>query len=232
MDLTLLFIHGAGGNHTIWEHQTRHFNNAIAIDLPGHCLGEGRRTIEEYVEEVKRFCEERELKNIVMIGHSMGGAIAQKFALNYTEHLRALVLVGTGARLRVAPVIFRTIKKDYGQMMELMKKFAFSDKTAMEVKNKVAEEMRKIKPEVLYGDFEACDKFDVMEKLDGIKMPTLIICGRDDQLTPVKYSEYLKVNIPDSRLEVLADAGHMVMLEKPKEFNEILEKFIKELDNG
>ncbi|MGQ9624182.1 MAG: alpha/beta fold hydrolase [Candidatus Bathycorpusculaceae bacterium] len=232
MDLTLLFIHGAGGNHTIWEHQTRHFNNAIAIDLPGHRLGEGRRTIEEYVEEVKRFCEERELKNIVMIGHSMGGAIAQKFSLNHTEHLRALVLVGTGARLRVAPIIFQTIKKDYGQLMELMKKFAFSDKTAMEVKNKVAEEMRKIKPEVLYGDFEACDKFDVMEKLDGIKVPTLIICGKDDQLTPVKYSEYLKVNIPDSRLEVLADAGHMVMLEKPKEFNEILEKFIKELDNG
>jgi pimeloyl-ACP methyl ester carboxylesterase len=232
MGLTLLFIHGAGGNHKIWEHQTRHFSNAIAIDLPGHCFGKGKGTIEEYVEEVRRFCEEKGLKNIVMIGHSMGGAIAQKFALTYPEHLKALVLVGTGAKLRVAPIIFETIKRDYDQMMELMKKFAFSDKTEMDVKVKVVEEMRKTKPDVLYGDFEACDKFDIMGKVGGIRVPTLIICGRDDQLTPVKYSEYLKASIPNSRLWVLPDAGHMVMLEKPNEFNKILEEFIKELGNG
>jgi pimeloyl-ACP methyl ester carboxylesterase len=136
MDLILLFIHGAGGNHKIWEYQTKHFNNAIAVDLPGHGFGEGKRTIKEYVEYVKRFCDERGFKNIVIIGHSMGGAIAQEFALTYPEYLKALVLVGTGAKLRVSPVIFEAIRKGYDCIIELTEKFAFSDKTPKEIKLK------------------------------------------------------------------------------------------------
>jgi pimeloyl-ACP methyl ester carboxylesterase len=96
----------------------------------------------------------------------------------------------------------------------------------------VAEEMRKIALEVLLGDFEACDKFDIVERVSGIKVPTLIICGEDDKLTPVKYSEYLKANIQHSKLEIVVGAGHMVMLEKPKEFNKILDEFIKEIGNS
>lgn len=229
MNLNLVFIHGAGGNHKIWEYQTKHFKNAIAVDLPGHGFGEGKRTIKEYVEDVKRFCDEKDFKNIVMIGHSMGGAIAQEFALTYPEYLKALVLVGTGAKLRVSPMIFEAIEKGYDYVMELIEKFAFSDKTPMEIKTKVTEEMRKTTLEVLYGDFEACDKFDMTGRISGIKMPTLIICGEDDKLTPVKYSEYLRANIQRSKLEIVIDAGHMVMLEKPKEFNKILDQFIKEV---
>jgi pimeloyl-ACP methyl ester carboxylesterase len=78
-------------------------------------------------------------------------------------------------------------------------------------------------------DFEACDKFNIMNRLKEIRLSTLIICGLEDQLTPVKYSEYLKNNIPNSRLEIVTDAGHMVMLERPAEFNEKSENFIKEL---
>jgi pimeloyl-ACP methyl ester carboxylesterase len=83
---------------------------------------------------------------------------------------------------------------------------------------------------VVYGDFETCDKFDVMGSLDRINLPTLIICGRDDLLTPVKYSEYLRAHIRNSELRVIDDAGHMVMLEKPEEFNEILENFLRNFE--
>ncbi len=226
----LLFIHGAGGNHKIWENQTKFFINALAIDLPGHGVGEGKKIIDEYVAEVKKFCDEKGLKNIVMIGNSMGGAIVQKFALDYPEYLKAIVLVCTGAKLRVTPIIFEAIKENHAQAVELIAEFVFSNKTANEIREKVMEEMRSISPNVIYGDFEACDKFNVLDRLKEIKVPTLVICGFEDQLTPVKYSEYLKNNIPNSKLEVIADAGHMVMLEKPEEFNEKLEKFIKELD--
>jgi pimeloyl-ACP methyl ester carboxylesterase len=232
MSTKLLFIHGAGGNHRIWENQTRYFSNAIAIDLPGHDSGDGRRTVDEYVEYVKKFCDEKGLKNIVMIGHSMGGAITLKFALTYPEYLKAIVLVDTGAKLKVAPIIFEEIKRNYDNVMELMKKYAFSEKTPIEIKNKTVEIMKRVKPEVFYGDFEACDKFDVMESLNKINLPTLIICGKDDLLTPVKYSEYLRANIPNSTLKVLDDAGHMVMLEKPEEFNKILEDFVNSLKDN
>jgi len=231
MKQILLFIHGAGGNHEIWEYQMKFFSDAIAIDLPGHGVGVGKRTIDEYVEDVKKFCDERGLKNIVTVGHSMGGAIVQKFALDHPEYLKAIVLVCTGAKLRVTPIILEAIQKNYAQAIELITRLAFSSKATSETKEKATEEMRSISPEVTYGDFEACDKFNIMDRLKEIKVPTLIVCGSEDQLTPVKYSEYLKNNIPNSKLEIIADAGHMVMLEKPKEFNRILEKFIKELSN-
>jgi pimeloyl-ACP methyl ester carboxylesterase len=232
MSTKLLFIHGAGGNHRIWENQTRYFSNAIAVDLPGHDSGDGKRTVDEYVDYVKKFCDEKSLKNIVMVGHSMGGAITLKFALTYPEYLKAIVLVDTGAKLKVAPIIFEEIKRNYDNVMELMKKYAFSEKTPIEIKNKTVEIMKRVKPEVFYGDFEACDKFDVMESLNKINLPTLIICGKDDLLTPVKYSEYLRANIPNSTLKVLDDAGHMVMLEKPEEFNKILEDFVNSLKDN
>jgi len=227
MKLNLVFIHGAGGNHTVWTFQRRAFKDAIFIDLPGHGVGEeGKRTIEEYVEYVKDFCDKRGLKNIVMIGHSMGGAITQKFALMYPEYLKGIVLVCTGARLRVAPIVFEVIRKSYAEAVKLIIELSFSAKASTELKEKAAKQLEKIKPEVLYGDFEACDKFDVMNQLKDIRVPTLIICGSEDQLTPVKFSEYLRDNIPNSRLEVIADAGHMVMLEKPEEFNEKIRRFI------
>ena len=230
MNITMLFVHGAGGNHEIWENQTKYFRNAIAIDLPGHDAGEGRRTIEEYVEDVRRFCDQESLKNFVMVGHSMGGAITLKFALTYPEYLKAIVLVSTGAKLRVASIVFEEIKRDYNNFLELMKEYAFSNKTPSWVKDKAVKLMRSVKPQVVYGDFEACDKFDVMGSLDRINLPTLIICGRDDLLTPVKYSEYLRAHIRNSELRVIDDAGHMVMLEKPEEFNKILENFLRSFE--
>lgn len=233
MKLNLVFIHGAGGNHTVWAFQRRAFKDAIFIDLHGHGVGEeGKRTIEEYVEYVKDFCDKRGLKNIVMIGHSMGGAIVQKFALMHPEYLKGIVLVCTGARLKVAPIIFEVIKKSYAEAIKFIVELSFSAKANAELKEKAVKQLEKIKPEVVYGDFEACDKFDVMNQLKDIKVPTLIICGSEDQLTPVKYSEYLRDNIPNSKLEVIDGAGHMVMLEKPEEFNEKIRKFIMELSES
>ena len=229
LEPTLLFIHGAGGTHKFWEYQLRFFNNAIAIDLAGHNLGEGKSSIDAYVEEVKGFCDENKLSNIVMIGHSMGGGIAQKFALDYQEYLKAIVLVCTGAKLRVAPAILAATKENYAQAIELITKVAFFSKASCEIRKRVAEEMMRISPEVTSGDFEACNKFNVMGRLKEVKLPTLIICGLEDQVTPIKYSEYLRNNIPNSRLETIADAGHMVMLEKPEELNVKLGKFFKEL---
>jgi pimeloyl-ACP methyl ester carboxylesterase len=229
LEQTLLFIHGAGGNHKLWENQLEFFTRAIAIDLPGHCVGVGKTTIDEYVEDVKMVCDKQGLRNIVMVGHSMGGAIAQKFALKHPEYLKAIVLICTGARLRVAPVILAAVRENYSQAVELITQSVFSCKALNGVKKRAAEEMMKTSWKVTYGDFEACDKFDIMSRLKEIKLPTLIICGLEDQLTPPRYSEYLKNNIPNSRLETIADAGHMVMLEKPEELNVKLKKFLKEL---
>ena len=225
----IVFIHGAGGNQKVWVNQVEYFKNSLAINLPGHDGGEGKRSIDEYVEYVKHFLDERGLKEVVLVGHSMGGAIAQMFALKYPDYLKAVVLVCTGAKLRVLPKIFELIMQNYSKAVELIVDMALSKNTSQTIKKQVIEELLKAKPEVVYGDFEACDKFDIMDQVANIKVRTLIICGSEDMLTPVKYSKYLNEKIANSILKIIDGSGHMVMLEKPKEFNSILEEFLNSL---
>jgi len=92
--------------------------------------------------------------------------------------------------------------------------------------------MLQCRPEVLYGDFLACDQFDIVKEIEEINLPTLILCGDEDQLTPLKYSQFLHSRIKGSKLEVLPNAGHMVMMESPQVFNEKIGKFIEEVLKG
>ena len=71
-------------------------------------------------------------------------------------------------------------------------------------------------PAVLHSDFIACDCFDIRTKLDQIHIPTLVISGTEDKMTPLKYSRYLVENIVDARLIIIEGAGHFSMLQKPK----------------
>jgi len=90
-------------------------------------------------------------------------------------------------------------------------------------------QMMEIRPPVLLGDFLACDAFNVMEQLPRIKPPTLILCGAEDAMTPVKYSQFLKEGIANSQIHVIENAGHLVMLEQPETVAELLKSFVKSI---
>jgi pimeloyl-ACP methyl ester carboxylesterase len=78
----------------------------------------------------------------------------------------------------------------------------------------------------LYGDFLACDAFDVMDRLGEVKQRTLIVCGEDDRMTPLRYARTLAERMPEARLEVLPGAGHMAMLEQPQRVNKLIIGFL------
>ena len=137
------------------------------------------------------------------------------------------MLIGTGARLRVLPQILDGIIKDKEATVRSTGDFAFSKKASVELKAKAIEETMQCSAEVIHKDFTACDKFDVMDSIGSLSTPTLIICGTDDVLTPPKYSRYLNEVIPGSRLVLIEDAGHMVMMEKPIEVSNAIEEFVK-----
>jgi pimeloyl-ACP methyl ester carboxylesterase len=88
---------------------------------------------------------------------------------------------------------------------------------------------RKPNPDVLYGDFLACDRLDIAEAIKRIKLPTLIICGLEDKMTPPANSESLRDSIPGAQLALIAEAGHMVMMEDPEAFNKVLKTFVDSL---
>jgi len=228
---TVIFIHGAGGGQYTWSYQKGFFEkefNAVIIELPGHgeSEGEGEQEIVKYVEHVYAFLKTLDLQKVFFVGHSMGGAIVQTLALTHSEVMKGIVLVGTGARLKVLPLILNGIKNNFEETVQKINQFAYSRKAPSDLIGKGVSFMVQCRPEVLYGDFLACDRFDLMKEVEKVDLPTLILCGEDDLLTPIKYSEFLHSRIKGSKLEVLSNAGHMLMMESPQTFNEKIREFI------
>ena len=223
--MTILFIHGAGANASVWHLQTLHFKDGIALELPGHPNGSGLTNVEDYARSVERRIDESRITDPILVGHSMGGAIAIELALRGRE-ICALVLVGTGARLRVRPEFLAKIKANYEEAAKLIATWSVSAPADPILIDRVARDLMRVKPEVTLGDFMACDKFDRMDRIGDITVRTLIICGEHDRMTPKKYSEYLHEKIKDSELTIIPEAGHGVMLERPREFNRVLGKFV------
>lgn len=232
--LPIVFIHGAGGSHQVWLQQLRTLGRrrrAIAIDLPGHgrSNGSGADRIEVYRDVVTELIMALGLHRSVMVGHSMGGAIIQSMALVYPEPLAAIVLVGTGAKLRVLPQFFAGLQNDPRRTVEQITKSARAPGAPAEALKQDAEAMLRIPASVIAGDLRACDAFDLMEQVKAISLPALVICGTDDLMTPFKYAEYLHHQIKGSQLVPIPAAGHMVMLEQPDEVSRGIESFLERL---
>jgi len=228
----VLFIHGAGGGQFTWSYQKAFFEkqfSPIIIELPGHgeSGGEGENEIGRYAGHVRAFLKTLGLAKVFLVGHSMGGAIVQTMALSYPEMIKGIVLAGTGVKLRVFPTILDGIKNRFEETVRNIVRFAYSRKASPELIERGVEELKRCKPEVLYGDFLACDRFDLINEVEKIDLPTLVICGNEDELTPVKYSQFLHSRIEGSRLEIVPEAGHMVMMEAPEAFNEKVGEFIR-----
>jgi pimeloyl-ACP methyl ester carboxylesterase len=228
----IIFIHGAGGSGVLWYMQKEYlkdFTQVVLVDLPGHggSQGKGFTSIEDYRDVCYERIREAGWEACFVVGHSMGGAIAMSLALTYPDMAAGLILVGTGARLRVVPDILDGIRRDKKKTIKSIVEYAFSEKAPQKVKEEGVAEMMKCDANVICGDFLACDHFNLLGSLDRIKAPTLIVCGTDDRLTPPTYSTYLHEHITDSSLVLVEDAGHMVMIEKPQEVNKAIENFVR-----
>ena len=227
----VLFIHGAGGGQYTWSYQKAFFEkrfNPIIIELPGHGAseGEGEEEIGRYAEHVYSFLNALGLSKAFLVGHSMGGAITQTVALIHPEMVKGIVLVGTGARLKVLPLILNGIKTNFEETVRKINGLSFFQKSSPLLMERSIAGLMRCRPEVLYGDYLACDRFDIMNEVEKIDLPTLILCGQEDGMTPVKYSQFLLQRIKGSRLEILPDAGHMVMMEAAGPFNEKIGAFV------
>ncbi len=234
---TLVFIHGAGGSRTSWSLQEAYFSrafNVLIVELPGHgaAQGSGVQEIKGYALWVKGALDELKVPRPFVIGHSMGGAITMELAMRFPDLPKGLVLVSTGARLRTLPAILDGIKKVFPVTVRMISERSFAQDAPVEMKQTKITEMMKNSPDVLYGDFSACDRFDIMEEVQTISSPTLVICGDEDVLAPPKYSRYLAEHIAGSQLEIIKGAGHLVMVEKPAEFNKRLESFFNSVKKG
>lgn len=230
--LPIVLVHGAGGSSQRWSEQLSIFDNQYnswAMDLPGHGKSEGSllSSIKDMAEFIDDFIGALFLEKFILVGHSMGGAIAQEYALQYPEKLQGLILIGTGARLRVSQEILDTFAA--GRMPFKDVNHLYGSATPDNKREEALREMNEIPPAVYWVDFEACNKFDRIQSVEKIKVPSLIFVGDEDRMTPVNYSHFLKSKLLNSQLRIIKGAGHMCMQEKPTEITEEIEKFIGEL---
>ncbi len=231
----LVLIHGAGGSYLHWPAEIRHLagEDVLAIDLPGHGASEGagKETLDAYAGSVLEFMDYLDISQAMLAGHSMGSAIAQRLSLDSPDRVRGLILIGAGAKLSVHPKLIEdcSSERTYSETVSLVMEWVFSPQAGRRLVELAGQRMAEIPASVMLADFKACDAFDVRNEVQEIQQPAMVICGEDDQMTPVRYSQFLTDRLPLARLEIVPNAGHMVMLEQPEIVAELIKNFLNEI---
>ncbi len=227
----LILIHGAGGQHLHWPREIRRFPeiNIYALDLPGHGKsgGGGFVTLEAYAQIIIQFIQKLDLKQVILAGHSMGGGIALQVALNSLPQLTHLVLVSTGAKLGVSQELMHLLKTDAKMAVEKLSLFLYGPRAPEVLRNEGKRELLKVSPQILHDDFFACGQFDIRDQVKKIQLPSLILVGEEDPMTPPKFSDFLASELSQSTLKKFPQVGHMLPLENP---NLLLESFVAFLE--
>lgn len=228
----VILLHGAGGTHLNWPPQLRRLDGQpmLAVDLPGHgnSEGVGRQLISDYAADLLRFLDALKLPAAVFVGHSMGAAIALTLALDHPKRVLGLALLGASAQMRVSPSILEAAARPgaFREAVQSVTELGYSRHAPARLKELAGERMAQTRPPVFYGDFLACDAFNVSDRLAKIKVPALVLGADDDALTPLWCARSLSQQIPGARYRVIARAGHMLMLEQPEAVTAALAEFL------
>ena len=231
----VILLHGAGGSHLSWPPQIRRLSGqrVYSLDLPGHgkSNGLGRQDIAEYSKAVVEFIKVLRLGPAVIVGFSMGSAIALLLALQYRKRVLGLGLIGSGAKMRVAESTLELASNPsmFLPTVETVVENSYSPNVDPRIKELAIEQMVETRQSVLYSDFLACDAFDAMERVHKIHVPTLLITGGADRMTPPNRAQYLREQIEGAHLHIVDGAGHMVMIERPDVVAELLSDFLNRI---
>ncbi len=212
------FIHGAASSRLTWTRQMRVIPSAKRAELPALNDVNPDHLIEAWAE----WCLNDLNKPSIIVGHSMGGAIAQMMALKSPTQVRGLVLVGTGPRLPVNPALIEALRQTPAAALEQITRWSLSRTPEPELLANSLEQARAYDPDRAIREFLACSYFDVRSRLATIRCPRVLIGADQDRMTPIALLEEFRAIWPDVPLHVVHGAGHLMMLEKPDAFNDIL----------
>lgn len=231
----LIFLHGAGSTALSWQLQIKYLSdkaNIIVPDLPGHgkSKGPGMSSVSDYARSVAGLINALEIEKCIIIGTSMGGAIAQELLINHCDKCKAGILLNTGAKLKVLPAIFEAVKKDFKAFIIGMSDILFPANTEVKKVDPSLKDIIVIDQTVMLNDFIACDSFDLRNQLHKINLPVLVLSSKNDIMTPVWYGEYLKINIKNAEMTLIEGAGHLAQFEKPRVLNKIIMEFVEGLN--
>lgn len=238
---TLFFLHGVGGGRAAWDRQVSHFSErgyrCVAWDQPGYG---GTAPVEPYTFERVAEALRRQIEEpAVLVGHSMGGMVAQEIYARFPDRVRALALTFTspafpaGGGFARQFVAARTGPLDRGKSMAeiaagLMPTMrgAKSDPAGVELARRT---MAAVPPDTYRKAVHLLTTFDRRENLPKIRVPTLLVAGSDDRVAPPAVLEKMSKRIPGARYVLLEGCGHLGPMDQPDAFNTVLETFLEHL---
>lgn len=226
---TVVFLHGAGCDHTVWTLQTRYFahhgRNVVAVDLPGHGRSPGPALagVRELADWTIRAVDALGAERVALIGHSMGALVALDAAARHPDRLWALALLGAAETMRVHPDLLAFARAHDLRAAELVVDWGYSRRAHLGGYRApgvwmmgAGQRLVERNLAVLGTDLAACDAYSGAAAAAGqVQCPTLILAGAADRMTPPAGAESLASRIAGARLVVLPEAGHMMMIEQP-----------------
>lgn len=229
---TVLLLHGAGSSRLAWPAPIRVLAGArvVALDLPGHgrSAPPGRRAVAQYAQIIEEFITALGLSAVVLVGHSMGSAIALTVAHRRAVSIEGLILLGASARMPVSYALLRGSLDSLEEVAAFVVEHGIAGGSP-EARELVRREIIQTGGMTLFGDYLACNRFDLRPAVGSIDAPAQLIAGRLDTMVPVRFSESLAAGLPNARLDVLDGAGHFMMLEQPDAVVQLVESFLDRL---
>ena len=238
---TIVFIHGAAADHTVWKLQTRYFawhgHGVLALDMPGHGRSDGPPvpTIEELADWLIAVLDAAGLQQAALVGHSIGSLTTLNAAARYPERVSALALLGCAYPMRVNNELLNSARANEDLAKQLTNAWGYG-RAAQLGRHTIPGTwmlkggMRLVEGSaegILFNDMNACDKYNGGEAAAGrVKCPTLSIMGEKDMMTPLKAARKTAALIAGAQETVIAGAGHNMMDEAPDETLDALRGFL------
>jgi len=228
----VVFLHGAGFDHTAWQLLARWFAHrgasVLAPDLPGHGLSGGAplKSIGALADWTAALIGTAGAKQATLFGHSMGSLIALETAARHPERVTALALICTAAAMRVSPDLLRAAEANDHAAIDMVNLWGHGQRAALGgslapgswMAGQGEKVLERSAPGVLYCDQAACNEYsDATASAAKVKAPATFVLGERDMMTPAKSGRELAAAIPGARVTVLPGAGHMLMSERPDE---------------
>ncbi len=229
---TIVLLHGAGFDHTTWALHSRWFAHhgygVLAPDLPGHgrSYGAPLKTVAEMAVWTAGLLDAAGAAKARLIGHSMGSLIALETAARSPARVSALDLIGTAATMTVGPDLLRAAEANEHSALDMVSiwglgfqaEFGGSLAPGLWMHCGAQRVLEQCRPGVLFTDLTACNGYEnALAAAAGVNVPTTLVLGERDMMTPAKAGKALAAALPNSRTVVLRGAGHMMMVERPDE---------------
>ncbi|MBL8524081.1 MAG: alpha/beta hydrolase [Betaproteobacteria bacterium] len=237
---SVVFIHGAANDHSVWTLQARYFShhgwNALAVDLPGHgkSFGVAKPTVAQYSDWLINLLDNGGIANATLVGHSMGSLIALDCASRHAARVSRLALLGCSVPMPVSDVLLDAAKNRPADAFDMLNIWGHAPQlkwgknptpgtSSMMAYKRLLEQSR---PGVLFNDLSACHAFLPDDAfLATITAPALVVAGTRDMMTPAKAAQALAARIK-ARTVVLDECGHAMMQEAPGKVLDALRGFL------